>query len=1732
MAVKTEVDVEIRGKDELSPELDRIESRVIRFVGAVSSALTAFRVAAFPVQAIRQFEAELANVQKTTGFTDREIKGLSESLVNMSRQINVSANDLAKIAAAAGQQGLGTEGVDGIERFTESVARMAAVLDLTVDQAGTDIGKIASIFKVPLRDIERAVSAFNETSNNSTASGEQLLDVVKRIGDAAGSLDLAQSIGLSATGIDLGLSPEVVGTSFSKVFAEMYARAEQFSQLLGVSVEDWMTQLQTNGIDSLKMYLDALRGLTPEAQQQTIKALSGGGRIGVLVTKLVRDVEDSVLDKNVRFAEKGFDEATSAIKEQQTVLQTLDAEIFKTGNSFTALGIKAGEKFAGPLAGYLAQLNEGLAGERVIAFAEAVGGAFLDLFNIIASGIKLVASLNVNWENFITFAKLFATLKVVQILSGMAMNVTGLGTAWENLAKSATAAADAQTKASGASKVAGAFGVQEESQRIGELLQKRREYLASIEAQKLAVQEVEAAQKALAAAEEQRFATGNKLRAAQEGLTDTAGRPVTAARADVVAVEQASNARIEATRVAHQRRLEQAEQSHAQRIHAIEMQRIQAQNVAREQGDRRAVLAATRDRNAQLAEETAYQERSLRSINAYYARRLSTVTAAATAEVAASRAAFAASLSEFDGAVARSGTGNLSKQFEAASEAVVIADDNLKRAQATVAATGAGVSRTAAAFNALGVGVRVAATAMAGLMRIAGRLFFWFTVIYTVLEALGITQEVGKYFDRLTDFLGFTSEASRKLAQDQKELAARQREVAEATDAATEALQKYKDATTNRLSDDTLSDLTKGLASQDVDAYKAAVDEIIKINDGLSLQLKAQDDLEATIPLSEEKIKSEVAEVEAAIAEAQDTLQNRIDRFQINADRGDMGSILAIKEAQDAYDALTNKLKELQAEQVRYSASQGDIVRKNREDVQKDLADLQKLLSGVFTDQSADVFLDIVPKQIAALEELEAAERARKAASEETSKANGTEQEAEMALIEKQAIDRERIARENIASIGKQLGEAIAQIKAQGGLSEAVVGSLDFLTTFLNTSKTGLQGLLVQVQAVKSSAAGFTGATPSPVATPAQGTGTNEQTTDAEARRLRRARLDVVKAGLEAEADLKKEANDQQAEADEYAYDRGTLAIEDYYRRRREILQDNAAIELNLKQQELAALEEELGKATQESEKLRTQASIIKAQGDIDVLIKQREAITDESSREQADALRDFADQVLQERQAIADYFGAASDQSAFQLALDNSEAAYRDWITRLRTEAENMPELNPVIDAIEAQAKFEAVEAGLQSIARETQLTTGALELVERRLSALRDAGILSRGGYAALEEENRKAIIGVMRADIERHRAMMENLVTEQGEAAKLTQKYRELSLEIAGKETDLLELELQANEVAQRINDDLKSSIESGLLDAFDGEGTVGEAFRDFLLSVVDSVRQVAAEGLADIITQQLGSIGDGGFGGLISRITGSTADTADALRPSDLAGSSPATPMYVVDANEALDPSKLLGEGGDAVTDAAKTGADATATVAKTGFEELGTKLSGLGSSLVGGFQTVGSSIVSGVSGGLELLVSVFTTVGNAIVTAIFSSAAGDSTASLVSAGAAVAGAAHTGGIAGRLTMKKSNVNPAVFANATRLHSGGVAGLSANEVPVILEEGEEVLTKQDPRHRDNGGMTGKGEGDSGSMATPVFNVQPVLSEAAVLDAMKGSQGQKLLIVHIARNPTAFRQALKLD
>jgi hypothetical protein len=133
-----------------------------------------------------------------------------------------------------------------------------------------------------------------------------------------------------------------------------------------------------------------------------------------------------------------------------------------------------------------------------------------------------------------------------------------------------------------------------------------------------------------------------------------------------------------------------------------------------------------------------------------------------------------------------------------------------------------------------------------------------------------------------------------------------------------------------------------------------------------------------------------------------------------------------------------------------------------------------------------------------------------------------------------------------------------------------------------------------------------------------------------------------------------------------------------------------------------------------------------------------------------------------------------------------------------------------------------------------------------------------------------------------------------------------------------------------------------------------------------------------------------------------------------------------------------------------------------------------------------------------------------------------------------AGGVGVGVGHTGGVVGGVRAGSGNstrsVNPAIFANAMRAHTGGVPGLRPGEVPLIVEQNEEILTRDDPRHVLNGGLAAAASGgDSQGGAVNVRNVNVFNSEDMLEQALRSRVGEKVFLNFVRDNPNAIQAAL---
>lgn len=125
-----------------------------------------------------------------------------------------------------------------------------------------------------------------------------------------------------------------------------------------------------------------------------------------------------------------------------------------------------------------------------------------------------------------------------------------------------------------------------------------------------------------------------------------------------------------------------------------------------------------------------------------------------------------------------------------------------------------------------------------------------------------------------------------------------------------------------------------------------------------------------------------------------------------------------------------------------------------------------------------------------------------------------------------------------------------------------------------------------------------------------------------------------------------------------------------------------------------------------------------------------------------------------------------------------------------------------------------------------------------------------------------------------------------------------------------------------------------------------------------------------------------------------------------------------------------------------------------------------------------------------------------------------------------AGTALTTFNHYGGVIGMGSARMSRlVDASLFANAPRFHSGNVVGLQPDEQAAILQHGEEVLNKGDPRNVLNGGKSAKAAPSSPASLKQVL----VFNERDIAQATAGSHGEDVFITHVKNNAQAVKSII---
>lgn len=298
-----------------------------------------------PVKAAMDFESTMADIRKVVDFPEPDgLQKMGQTILDMSKLLPMTANDIGKIIAAGGQSGIATK---ELTAFAESAIKMGVAFDITADEAGQSMAEMRAAFRMTQPQVNELADKINYLGNNTAASAKDIMEIVQRIGPL-GEVAGAASGSIAAMGATLrgmGVQNEIAATGIKNLLLTLSSgkaatKAQQaVFKKLGYSASQVSKSMQLNADETIRVILKKISKLNKADQAAALTQLFGKevvGSIAPLLTNLDQ------LQENLKLVGDATKYAGSMEKEYQARAATTANSLVIFRNQINALGITIG----------------------------------------------------------------------------------------------------------------------------------------------------------------------------------------------------------------------------------------------------------------------------------------------------------------------------------------------------------------------------------------------------------------------------------------------------------------------------------------------------------------------------------------------------------------------------------------------------------------------------------------------------------------------------------------------------------------------------------------------------------------------------------------------------------------------------------------------------------------------------------------------------------------------------------------------------------------------------------------------------------------------------------------------------------------------------------------------------------------------------------------------------------------------------------------------------------------------------------------------------------------------------------------------------------------------------------------------------------------------------------------------------------------------------------------------
>lgn len=353
-----------RASADLAAETDQVGGRFSQMSDAISASASNMQqvgqslatvgagmtaVAGTSVKAAMDWESAWAGVAKTNDGNTQQMQALEQGLRDMTSVLPASHQEIAAVAEAAGQLGVG---IDDVEGFTKTMIDLGESTNLTAEQAASSLAQFSNIMGTSLTDVDRLGSVVVGLGNNFATTESDIVAMSMRLAGVGQQMGMTEGdvMALGAAMSSVGIEAEAGGTAMSMTMKKIDAAVRgggdslaKWADVAGMSAQEFASAWESDPARALDTLVTGL-GEAGASGQDMNQILSDLGITGIReADTMIRLAGASgVLGDALTEGNSAWEQNTALVAEAEKRYETAESRIRIAWNQIKDAAITAG----------------------------------------------------------------------------------------------------------------------------------------------------------------------------------------------------------------------------------------------------------------------------------------------------------------------------------------------------------------------------------------------------------------------------------------------------------------------------------------------------------------------------------------------------------------------------------------------------------------------------------------------------------------------------------------------------------------------------------------------------------------------------------------------------------------------------------------------------------------------------------------------------------------------------------------------------------------------------------------------------------------------------------------------------------------------------------------------------------------------------------------------------------------------------------------------------------------------------------------------------------------------------------------------------------------------------------------------------------------------------------------------------------------------------------------------